>query len=189
METIKAAYYYLDLLVGFGSPILLYFLVRFGRVKPRDWRLFWLGALIGLTWEIPIFLMSKLSAMPVIFWIREPPVHYVFLMICHTLWDGAIFVVGVWLAVLLCKNRTVLSRFSWAELSVMVLWGQISAFLVEFSSISSEAWEYFQGYWWNPTVLVINGRPITLIIQIAWFFAPIAFYLIALKMQRPDDQS
>ena len=36
----------------------------------------------------------------------EPPVNYLVLMICHTLWDGALFVTGVWVVRLFCASPT-----------------------------------------------------------------------------------
>lgn len=186
MDLFKSSYYWLDLLVGFGSPLLLFACYRLNRISRRDWRLFWIGAAIGLSWEIPIFLMSKISTLPIIHHITEPPVHYLILMICHTLWDGAFFLVGAWLAVFI-RRRPILVKFNWVELAIMVAWGQISAFLVEFSSIINDAWIYHEGYWWNPSILTFNDRPITLMIQVVWFFAPILFYFIALKIARFDD--
>lgn len=185
MELFQSSYYWLDLLVGYGSPVVLYVLYRRKLVAARDWRLFWLGALIGLTWEIPIFMLSAHAILPIVTWIRPFPTNYAIFMISHTLWDGAIFVVGVWLVAWLCKGP-ILARFAWAELVVLLIWGQVSAFLVEFSSISNDGWMYVQGYWWNPTVLWIDGRPINLLIQIVWLAAPILFYLIALKMNLSD---
>ena len=181
MELFKSSYYWLDLLVGYGSPILLYALVRKNIVGRRDWKLFWIGAAIGLSWEIPIFMLSALSSHSVIIWLRPLPLNWVIFMICHTLWDGAIFLVGVWLVQLCCK-RPILTQFRWPELIVMVIWGQISAFLVEFSSVTNDAWVYVEGYWWNPTAFRVGPHPITIIIQIAWFFAPILFYFAALKI-------
>lgn len=181
MELFKSSYYWLDLLVGFGSPILLYVLVRKNVVGRRDWKLFWIGAAIGLSWELPIFMLSALSSYPVIIWLRPLPLNWVIFMICHTLWDGAIFLVGVWLVQFCCK-RPILTQFRWPELLIMVIWGQISAFLVEFSSVTNDAWVYVEGYWWNPTAFRVGPHPITIIIQIAWFFAPILFYFAALKI-------
>jgi len=184
-ELFKSSYYWLDLAVGFGSPVVLFALVRLGAVDRRNWRLFWLGACIGLVWEIPIFVLSKHTSLPIIHWIRELPAHYAVFLVSHTLWDGAIFVVGVWLAVLIC-GRPVLSRFRWGELAVLLAWGQITAFAVEFSSVTNQAWAFIEGYWWNPTLLHAADSPITLMMQAVWLIASAAFYLIALRMPAKD---
>jgi hypothetical protein len=188
MEIFKDSYYYLDLLVGYGSPLLLFLLYRLGKVGARDWKLFWVGAAIGLTWEIPFFLMSKLSSTPIIYWQSEPPVNYLVLMFCHTLWDGALFVVGVWLIGLVCKGP-VLERFRWCELAVLIVWGQVTAFMVEFSSVTSDAWIYVEGYWWSPTIMHVGGDPIPALIMLVWFVAVIPFYFIALKFQENEGKT
>lgn len=180
---VNSAYYWLDLLVGFGSPVLLYLLYKAGKVGRGDWRLFWIGASVGLSWEIPIFLMSKLTSIPVIVWATEPPVNYLVLMICHTLWDGALFVAGVWVVRLFCAPPT-FTRFRWAELAVLLAWGQFTALLVELSSITNDAWIYVEGYWWNPTLFKIGGDPITLMIHPIWFVATVVFYWVAVRVSQ-----
>jgi len=160
---------------------MLFFLYRRKRIDVGDWKLFWAGAVIGLSWEIPIFMLSALSSLPIIIWVREFPMHWVVFMISHTLWDGGIFLVGVWLVKGIC-HRPALTGFRWSELTIMVLWGQISAFLVEFSSVTNDAWVYVEGYWWNPTIITVNQHPMTVLIQPVWFFAPIVFYFISLKV-------
>ena len=176
-----SAYYCLDLLVGFGSPVLLYLLCRRGTVGRADWRLFWLGAAIGLSWEIPIFLLSKLGPVRIIFWVTPPPVNFLVLMVSHTLWDGALFLTGVWL-VRRCCAAPVLTRFSWVELAVLVAWGQLTALAVELSSITADAWVYVEGYRWNPTLFRVDGDPITLLMQPIWLVATVVFYAAALRM-------
>ncbi len=178
-QLFKNAYYWLDLLVGFGFPALLFVFYRLGKAGRRDWRLFCVGAAIGLTWEAPIFALSALSQTPIVHWARPFPMHWTIFMISHTLWDGAIFVAGVWLAALFCK-KPILERFRWRELLVMIAWGQVSAFLVEFSSVTNDAWVYVEGYWWNPVLFRVGEHPITLMMQPIWLAAPILFYIIAL---------
>lgn len=181
-ELFMASYYWLDLLVGFGSPLLLYLLVRYKIVPGRDWRLFWLGALIGLTWEAPFFLLSRLSAYPVVEWIREPPVHYLIYLVGHTLWDGALFLTGVWLVRIICK-APVMTEFRWLELATLLFWGQLTAILVEYSAVSNEAWSFIDSYWFNPTMIQLEAGAITWMMQVIWLPACILFYFIALKVK------
>ena len=179
-DLFQNSYYWIDLLIGFGSPVLIYILCRSGKIAGRNWRLFWLGALIGASWEIPIFMLSKLTSFPIVAWIREFPIHYSFFMVSHTLWDGALFLAGVWLVALAGRPPT-LTRFRWSELGVLTVWGQVSAFLVEFSSVYNEAWTFIAGYWWNPTLLAVGHHQITLMMQLIWFVAIVGFYLIAIS--------
>lgn len=69
----------------------------------------------------------------------------------------------------------------------MVIWGQVSAFLVEFSSITNDAWVYVEDYWWNPTLFHIGPHPITLLMQPIWLIAPVIFYFITLKLSSSDS--
>lgn len=187
MELFKSSYYWLDLLVAYGGPFLLYLFYRKGKISRRDWRLFWYGVLIGLIWEIPIFLLSRFSSYAIISWIRELPIHHLLFLVGHSLWDGLLFVSGVWLVGLLLRPP-LLTRFRWSELLILVLWGEVTAFLVEFSSITNDAWVWVEGHWWNPTLWSVGGHPITLAMQAIWFIAMIAFYFIALKTTTGADQ-
>ncbi len=182
MQLFQSSYYWLDLLVGYGFPAILFVFYLRGRVGQRDWRLFWIGALIGLFWEVPIFALSAMSKAPIVAWVREFPMHWTVFMVSHTLWDGAIFLVGVWFVALICRPP-VLARFRLSELAVMIAWGQASALLVELSSITNDAWVYVEGYWWNPTLFYVGAHPITLMMQPIWFVAPILFYFISLRMK------
>lgn len=183
---IKSEFYWLDLLVGFGSPILLLVLIRTHWVDNSNWRIFWVGAGFGACWEIPIFLLSKYTQSPIVAWIRYFPVHYLFYVISHTLWDGALFLVGVWLIKLICKPP-VLVKFRWQELGVLFAWGQISAFLVEFSAVSNEAWTFVSGYWWNPGIVSIGDHSVTPMMQLIWLVVVVPFYLIVHRANRADN--
>ena len=181
-DLFQNAYYLLDLAIGFGAPVLVYLLLRTGRVTPTIWRLFWVGCAIGLTWEVPMFVLSGAdTGFPVLVWNRPPPVHYLVLMVSHTLWDGGLFLVGVWLVHRL-NRAPVLQTFRWQELAVMLAWGQASELAVEISSTFNNAWSFIPGYWWNPTLFTVGGHPITLMPQLVWLYAPIAFYPLAVKL-------
>ena len=176
-------FYWIDLLIGFGAPLVLWACRRRGRLGMLDWRLFWMGAAIGAVWEVPIFVLSRHSSWPVIGWVRELPVHYCLFVVAHSLWDGGLFVVGVWLVRGLV-SPPVLARFRPVELAVLIAFGQVSALLVEVSSILDDGWVYVEHYWWNPTLLRVADRPITLLPQLIWLVAPIAFYALALRISR-----
>ncbi len=173
-------YYALDLMIGFGAPLAVYALWRRGYIDPRLWRMFWFGCFLGLFWEVPVFVLSKHGSVPFITWERPLPAHYLVFLVAHTLWDGGLFVVGVWLVKLLCPAPA-LTRFRWDELAVLVAWGQVSSVGVEVSSVWNDAWVYVAGYWWNPTLATLNGHPLTLWPQIPWLVAPVVFYLVFVR--------
>jgi len=180
-ELFRASYYWTDLIIGYTFPFFVYGLFRAGRVSNAVWRLYWLGCLVGLFWEVPIFILSGQSTpLPIIFFARELPVHYLVLMVCHTLWDGGLFLAGVWLVHLLCPDP-ILTRFRWRELAVFLLWGQTSALAVELSSTLNDGWVYVSGYWWNPVLFTFNDHPVTVLPQLIWMVAPVVYYLAVIR--------
>lgn len=176
----SAAYYWLDLVIGFGGPVALYVLHRKGVVRRRLWSLFLLGASLGLLWEVPVFVLSSHTAVPIIRWVTPLPLHYSLFVLCHTLWDGLIFAVGAALVFCFCPAPA-LTRPRWPELVILVLWGQVSAMAVELSSVLSGGWVYMTSYSWNPTLFVVAGMPVTALMQVTWLGATLLFYPLALR--------
>ncbi|HOC91139.1 MAG TPA: hypothetical protein PKH33_02090 [bacterium] len=182
MELFKEYYYYLDLLAGYLSPVVLFLMLRSGRIDSFMWRVFWLGAFLGTLWEAPIFILSgEATALPIIIWHNPLPAHYVVFLICHSLWDGLLFVIGARLVMVLCRGPHFQS-FRFRELAVLLLWGQASALLVELSSTMNDGWSYIE-YPWNPVLFLFNGHNITTLIQFVWAAAPILFYLTAIRIK------
>jgi hypothetical protein len=178
IELFKAGFYYVDLMIGFSLPVFFYFLYRSGKTDKLIWHLFWIGAFIGLAWEVPIFILSgQTTSIPIISWIRPLPFHYAVFMIAHTLWDGGIFLIGVWLVRVLCPPP-LFKQYNTRELLVLVIYGQASSLMVEISSVINEGWVYETGYCWNPVLFEVAGRPITLLPQLIWLAAPVVYYLI-----------
>jgi len=141
--------------------------------------------LLCATGEIPIFLLSEYGSRPVIVWVRELPAPFWVFLIAHTLADGLLFLVGMWLVERLCRTP-VLERFRWQELALLVGWGQVSSLAVELSSVLSGGWVYVESYWWNPPLFHVAGRPIVLLTQAAWLIIPVVFYLIVLVWKKRE---
>lgn len=170
-------YYAPDLLIGFGAPVALFALVRTGVLSPALWRFFWMGTLIGIVWEAPIFVLSAESAsLPIIRWLTPFPMHYVVFMLAHAFWDGGLLLVGVGLCRLVCPPGWE-RRFEPRAMAVMLGWGQVQELAVELSSIASGGWVYVSAYGWNPTLFHFRGEPITLLPQLIWVVAPVLFYV------------
>jgi hypothetical protein len=185
-DLLKTWFWWLDLAIATWVTL---WVVVFCRGTPRRrWirRLFWLGAAIGLTWEVPLFLSTTFAGSPVIVMLSSPPIHPLGLIVAHALWDGGLFLAGVALIGLTCP-RPILTRFRWRELGVLLLWGQLSELTVELGGVTNEAWSYVAGFPFNPTLFHVAGHPITLMPQLIWFAAPLVFYLTALRMDRPGD--
>lgn len=181
-------YYALDLMIGFGSAVILFLCLKKRAVDRVLWNLYCLGAAIGLLWEIPIFVLSAgKSNMPLIVWKTQLPAPIGIFIVAHTLWDGLLFLLGVCL-IFKINPDTRLDAFKWKELSAFIVWGEISALLVEVSSTLNNGWSYLE-YSWNPVLFKIKGQNITALPQIIWFFAPVFFYCIMTRMkvfQKPD---
>ncbi len=181
-ELFQILFYWLDLGIGYGFPVLMLLFLRKGREAAFYRRLFWLGAAVGLTWEIPIFVLSAGAGTgPVIQYINDPPVHWGIMMVSHTLWDGLIFLAGAWIVRLLLPGP-VFKRFRLAELSLLLVWGQVTAAAVEISSLAACAWMFVPTYSWNPVFFEIFGRGLTVLPQLIWLAAPVVFYFPALKL-------
>ncbi len=181
-ELFKQSYYYLDLLVGFAAPLFFYLLYRTGRINKRLWYFFWIGVFVGAIFEIPVFVLSaEGTSMPIILWHRPLITHYSVFVVAHSLWDGMIFIIGVWL-IYAIRGKQALRKFSFPELLVMLVWGQVSALAVELSSTFNDGWSYYE-YWWNPVIFRVHGYNITVLIQITWFIVSIVFYLLLVKLR------
>ena len=181
-EIFKEAYYYIDLLIGFSSPFLFYLLFKTGRIDKFIWHFFWIGVMVGLTWEIPIFIISgESTSVPIVTWTRPLIAHYLVFMISHSLWDGLLFVIGMWLVYGICR-KPVFQEFRWSELTVLLIWGQVSELLVELSSTLNDGWVFVE-YWWNPVIFKFNEHNITWLMQAIWAAASIGYYLLLIRLK------
>jgi len=169
----------MDLAIGVVAPVAVYALYRSGRADRFIVRLFWLGFVIGLAWEVPMQLANEVFDSPVHTYTQAPPVHFIFIIMSHSSWDGMLFLMGVGLMRLACGGP-VLAKFRPCELLVFMAWGQVSALWVELTSIFGGAWAYIPKPW-NPRLFTFNGQPITLLPQLIWLVAPAVFYLMALR--------
>ena len=181
MSNLQAIFYQLDLLIGFGAPILVYILYRINKISKLSLCIFWMGAAIGLTFEIPMFVGSYEGFFITIETIRPYPFHYIVFMISHTFWDGGLFLIGYWLVILLCKSPN-FDKFKIKELVILIVYGQIQEIIVEFGAVSNNTWTFIE-YWWNPALFYVNEYPITLYPQICWLYGILIFYYILLKMK------
>ena len=142
-------------------------------INKFTWLLFWVGILLGLGWEIPLSIIN--APLPL-------SIEIIILMITATIWDGGLFLIGYWFVIKICKEPH-FNRFKLKELGVLLLYGQISSFIVEMLAVASGGWEY-EVTPWNPLLFTFLGGNITLVPQLIWFFVPIIFYLIAIRLKQ-----
>ena len=182
MVNFQDMFYFLDLLVGFIAPILAYILYRTEKIDKFSWYVFWIGAAVGLTWEIPMFIGSyETSFFVTLEPIRPYPFHYIIFLVSHTLWDGMLFIIGYRLVLLLSESPR-FEEFNLKELIILIIYGQIQEIIVEVGAVSNSAWTFIVS-WWNPALFYVNEYPITLYPQLAWLFGSILFYFILLKLK------
>jgi hypothetical protein len=176
-------FFTLDLIVGFALPAFVHLSNRSRPGGRAIIRLFWLGVAIGFTWEVPIFLSALLATDPIVGFLREPPLHPIIFMVAHAFWDGGLFLAGIALVQALCVHP-VLVTFRWRELAVLVLWGQLSELAVEIVSVLNQGWVYSGRHAWNPVLFHVAGHPITILPQLIWLAAPVAYYFSVLSLAR-----
>ena len=182
MSNLLIEYFYL---IDFALATLIFLTVLIlyltKRIQKFTWYLYWVGFGLGMIWEFSMVFLTEMGIFVFYIYHTPPPTHFMVTVITHSLWDGGIFLVGYALIKLIYKEE-ILERFNLKELTILLIWGQIQEFAVEMISTYSNAWEYIV-YWWNPVLFIFNGQNITLWPQIIWFLAPIAFYIIALKLK------
>ncbi|MFX1417968.1 MAG: hypothetical protein ACFE9N_03490 [Promethearchaeota archaeon] len=185
-----AFFYWFVWIVGIFICIIVYYLYKSKKLDGYFWYLFWVGFILGLLWEVPLITANEISSFPPARFIIPPPLpspySSIVIIITHSLWDGGLFLLGVWFIQLICK-KPILEKFKLSELIVMIAYGQISTLIVELLSTSSGGWEYYV-YLWNPLLFTFIGHNITLLPQLIWLAAPIIFYFIAIKLKPRINQ-
>ena len=145
--------------------------------------LFIIGCIIGSTWEFTFLYLGdefvhsvKIWPYGLGGWPRK---------LSHSIWDGGIFMVGVYL----CKKYLPgpnFQSFNKNELLIMLGWGIFQELLVEYL-FNGRVW-IFVPLPWNPVIIpTLPGSAslspgYTLIPQAIWVIAPVIFYLLCLRV-------
>lgn len=175
--------YVADAFAALAFLVLFIFMRGRGRAGGERWRMFLAGSCIGATWEIGFyFLGPRFSSAPLYVFRTDPPFPPIILHILHCFWDGALFMVGVALVHRLLKPPH-FAAFRWSELGVLLGWGVAQEAVVELVSLGGSLWAY-QARWYNPSLFEVKGEPFTLLPLVVWVVAPLAFYLLALRVAR-----
>ena len=174
-------FYWIDLVIAISIPVLFICLFATRRISKFSWIMFWVGCAIGSLWELPFFFIGPVFLADPLYVLKAPIPYPLFLLhFVHCFWDGGIFMVGSLLVRKLCRPPN-FGRFRWWELLVLLVWGGLQELAVELMSAGSSGWA-FVPHWWNPVMFEFNGADITLIPQLIWVIAPVAFYLLAVKV-------
>ena len=179
------SFFIFDLIIAYGLVIALYLSMRAGRISRYVWALFWVGCLIGATWEFTFHFMGpEYTDQPIYQLLNEWPLPPLLLPVTHSLWDGGLFLIGMALVYQLTEAPH-FTRWNWRQLGVMVGWGITSAVTIEIMGAVGGGWVYIPQPW-NPQIFTINGSAITLAPILIWTVAPIVFYVVALALRLGD---
>ena len=163
-------------IIGNSAPLLFIILLKTEKISREFFNLYFLGVLVGLSWEIPFALAGKSFHLILIDWQIDFPLVR---NITYSFIDGLIFIVGVLLAKAYLKNKHFLYKFNSTALLIMIIWGSFSEFLVDLNG-NGKLWLFLEN-WYNPVFITINDNGLTIIPQLIWFIAPIVYYLTVLK--------
>ena len=149
------------------------------KINKNAWVLYWVGVGLGLIWEIPIGLTREMGV-PIAEFIKPRPVlPFPLHSIMHSIWDGGIFLVGIFLVYKILSSPH-FKNFNKSELLIFIVWGQLQSVILEIVSLVIGLWNYIPS-WWNPSMFEIKGHYFTLFPQYVWLFASIIFYYLTLK--------
>jgi hypothetical protein len=180
---------YFFLIGDFTVAIALLFFFVIARnnnqISKEYYMLFWIGSIIGATWEFTFLFLGddflhsvKIWPYGLNGWPRK---------LSHSIWDGGLFMVGIYLCEKYLKGP-LFKSFNKDELLVMLSWGIFQELLVEYL-FNGRVWIY-EPLPWNPIIIptILGSAPLspgyTLIPQAVWVVAPIIFYFICLKVMK-----
>ena len=181
MSLLGPIFYYIDVAVAISMIVIVVVLYKLEKIDKFLFSLFWIGTLIGFTWEIPIFVVNEIGIYPFLQYLTPLPFHFIIIIISHSVWDGGLFLMGMGLVYLISKSPR-FENYKLSELIITIIWGQVQAIGIEMIGSFGGAWEYIP-YPWNPAFVIILGHYFTIFIQVVWLAASIAFYFIALKLK------
>lgn len=152
--------------------------------------LFLIGCALGMVWEIGFTALSMGEPIAPGGAPREgvedldqaPVAVIAMVLIIVCIWDGGLFLAGLGLA-RVALQRPILRSFSWAELGILQLWGQLQSFVVEMYAIEYGFWAYSPTPA-NPALFAYREASITLWPQLVWLLAGFVFYAAALSLAR-----
>ena len=193
MEPITWVFLIGDFAVAVILILLFTYLYKSGKMSKALYIAFWVGCIIGSTWEFTFMFLGPDFAHAVVEWpygLSGWPKK-----LSHSIWDGGIFMVGVWLCMKILPDReSLFTKFNWRELLIMLVWGEGSELLVEYL-FNGRVWSY-EPLPWNPVIIPpLPGSATTvgytLIPQAVWIVAPVVFYfsLLWLVKRYPTEVS
>ena len=109
-------------IVGNSAPLFFIALYKSQKISRELFNLYFLGVLVGLTWEIPFALAGKSFHLILIDWPIDLPLVR---NITYSFIDGLIFIAGVLLAKAYLKNKHFLYKFNSTALLIMIISSEV----------------------------------------------------------------
>ncbi len=172
----------LDLIIVIIIVIVVVALAAMQQISTFHLSLFLVGCLVGTLWEFPLhFGGPRYSRNPIFTSLSQFPLPAILQPALHCIWDGALFMVGVWLAEQVTPVPH-FDQFRWQAVLALLVWGVGSAVVIECVGTMG-GWVYSVRRW-NPVLFRFNQQNITLLPIAIWTAAPLLFYALALVIFR-----
>ena len=176
-----------DFTVAIALLIGFIFAKKNNLISSAYYKLFWIGCFIGATWEFTFLFLGDEVLYPVKIWpygLSGWPRKF-----SHSIWDGGIFMLGIYFCQKYLKGP-LFQSFNKNELLIMLSWGIFQELLVEYL-FNGRVWIY-EPLPWNPIIIpplpgsAYLSPGYTLIPQAVWVIAPIVFYFLCLKIMKEN---
>ena len=165
--------------------LLVYFIRAYQKKNISNYFIyaFFAGCLIGSTWELTFHFLGDAFSHSIKIWpwgLDGLPKK-----LSHSIWDGGLFMVGIWLCIKFLPGPH-FTKFNTRELLLMEGWGIFQELLVEYL-FNGRVWLY-EELSWNPVIIPpLPGSATTVgytfIPQAIWVVAPLVFYVLLIKLK------
>ncbi|MBX2801033.1 MAG: hypothetical protein KTR31_25360 [Myxococcales bacterium] len=177
---------FLDLVfaIGIVLPFVVHAAALLALIPRRAVRWFWLGAIVGATWEIPLFALGPvLNAAPLVLQSQAFPVHPALQPLVFSFVDGGLFLCGMGWLHLLPKGWRGLGQLDARALAVLLVWGLLVSigreFLLADLGVIRVTPQPF-----NPVVTEVSGVAITAAPHLLAAVMAVLYYLLVFRDRR-----
>jgi hypothetical protein len=178
----------LSIALGLCIPVVAYWTYTMDVLDRRELVLFGVGVLLGGMWELALgVVVPRRMEMPLYTVFPDVMVPRLVHVIAYSLWDGALFLLGVLLVTTLLDGRA-FRRFRWGELGILVAWGQLQSLAIEVLAVTTGLWTYHPTAW-NPALFELGDGTITVLPKAIWLLAVLVFYPCCLFVYRAGRTS
>ena len=95
LQIVKNNFWLIDFSISAAILCIILLLYYKKYISNFVWLLFWAGVLTGFIWELTLTIIDALNLADIFVFNLQPPVHCIFIIISHSIWDGGLFIIGV----------------------------------------------------------------------------------------------